>query len=244
MLGVIGGMGPAATADFFVKLVEETPASCDEEHIPTLIVSDPRLPGRPAAILDHGASPLPALLAVRDKLLAAGATMLAMPCNTAHYWYDDLARDCPVPFVSIVEASCDAARRTAAPGSRIGLIGTRATLAGGIFDMQLKAAGYSLLLPTDDEMTGAILPSIRLVKQGRSIQGGELLAPAVQALLDRGAAAVILACTETPVALDATGSALRERCVDSNRALARACVARWLGRSGMGDDQSAALRSA
>jgi aspartate racemase len=83
-----------------------------------------------------------------------------------------------------------------------------------------------------------------MVKQGRSIQGGELLAPAVQALLDRGAAAVILACTETPVALDATGSALRERCVDSNRALARACVARWLGRSGMGDDQSAALRSA
>ncbi|MBS1163825.1 MAG: aspartate/glutamate racemase family protein, partial [Burkholderiaceae bacterium] len=54
MLGVIGGMGPAATADFFAKLVEETPASCDEEHIPTLIVSDPRLPGRPAAILDHG----------------------------------------------------------------------------------------------------------------------------------------------------------------------------------------------
>jgi aspartate racemase len=227
MLGVIGGMGPAATADFFAKLIEETAASCDEEHIPTLIVSDPRLPGRPAAILENGPSPLPALLAIRDKLLAAGATLLAMPCNTAHYWYDDLARDCAVPFISIVESSCAAVREIAAPGSSIGLIGTRATLAAGIFDRQLRASGYSILLPSEDELATSILPSIRLVKEGRAVQAGGMLGPAVQALLDRGAAAVILACTETPVALDAIGSPLRVRCVDSNRALAKACVAHW-----------------
>ena len=230
MLGVIGGMGPAATADFFAKLIAETPAACDEEHIPTLIVSDPRLPGRPAAILERGPSPLPALLAIRDKLLGAGATMLAMPCNTAHYWYDDLVRGCPVPFVSIVESSCAAAARIAAPGSRIGLIGTRATLAAGIFDRRLRAADYPALLPSETELAEAILPSIRLVKEGRSSAAGELLAPAVRALLDRGAAAVILACTETPMALDAVASPLRAHCVDSNRALAKACVAHWLAR--------------
>ena len=227
MLGVIGGMGPAATADFFAKLIEETPASRDEEHIPTLIVSDPHLPGRPAAILEDGPSPLPALRARRDTLLAAGATMLAMPCNTAHYWYDDLVRDCPVPFVSIVESSCAAVRETAAPGSSIGLIGTRATLAAGIFDRQLRASGYSAVLPSEEELATLILPSIRLVKEGRAVQAGGMLGPAVQALLDRGAAAVILACTETPVALDAIDSPLRVRCVDSNRALAKGCVARW-----------------
>ena len=244
MLGVIGGMGPAATADFFAKLIEETPAACDEDHIPTLIVSDPRLPGRPAAILEDGPSPLPALLAIRGKLLAAGATMLAMPCNTAHYWYDDLARDCPVPFVSIVEASCDAVATIAKPGSPIGLIGTRATLAAGIFDRQLQARGYSVLLPDAAELAEVILPSIGRVKQGKAQEAGRLLAPAVQALLDRGAAAVILACTETPVALDAIGSPLRAHCVDSNRALARACVARWFDRAPGRADQSAALRSA
>jgi aspartate racemase len=228
MLGVIGGMGPAATADFFAKLIEETPASCDEDHIPTLIVSDPRLPNRPAAILENGPSPLPALLAIRDKLLAGGATLLAMPCNTAHYWYDDLARDCAVPFISIVESSCAAMREIAAPGSSVGLIGTRATLAAGIFGRQLKASGYSVALPSEEELATLILPSIRLVKEGKAARAGEVLAPAVQALLDRGAAAVILACTETPVALDAIGSPLRVRCVDSNRALAKACVARWL----------------
>jgi aspartate racemase len=244
MLGVIGGMGPAATADFFAKLIEETPASCDEDHIPTLIVSDPRLPGRPAAILDNGPSPLPALRAIRDKLLAAGATLLAMPCNTAHYWYHDLVRDCAVPFISIVESSCAAVAQIAAPRSSVGLIGTRATLAAGIFHRQLAASGYPVVLPSEEELAKAILPSIRLVKEGRAVQAGETLAPAVQALLDRGAAAVILACTETPVALDAIGSPLRARCVDSNRALAKACVARWSARGGQRAGQSAALRSA
>jgi aspartate racemase len=236
VLGVIGGMGPAATADFFVKLVEETGAACDEDHIPTLIASDPRVPSRTAAILEHGPSPLPALLAVRDRLLGAGATMLAMPCNTAHAWYDDLARDCAVPFVSIIEASCDAVASIAAPGSRIGVVATRATLAAEIFDRRLRSRGYAVALPAEAELAGSVLPSIRMVKEGRNREAGALLAPAVQALLDRGAAAVVLACTETPVALDAVASPLRAHCVDSSRALARACVAGWFGRR----DQAAA----
>ncbi len=244
MLGVLGGMGPAATADFFAKLIEETAAGCDEAHIPTVILSDPRLPGRPAAILENGPSPLPALRARRDALLAAGATLLAMPCNTAHYWYEDLARDCKVPFLSIVEASCAAVTALAAPGACIGLVGTQATLAARIFEPQLEANGYAVALPSAGELATAVLPSIRLVKAGRAAEAGDVLAPAVQALLDRGAAAVILACTELPMALDAVGSALRVRCVDSNRALARACVARWRAGAEPRPDQPAALRSA
>lgn len=230
MLGVIGGMGPAATADFFAKLIEETPATCDDDHIPTLIASDPRVPGRPAAILDGGPSPLPALRAIRDKLIGAGATLLAMPCNTAHAWYDGLAGDCPVPFISIVEASCAALAEVAAAGSSIGLVATRATLAAGMFDRELAARGYAAMRPSERELGAAILSAIRLVKEGRIREAGSLLEPAVQALLDRGAAAVILACTETPIALDVVGSPLRDRCIDSNRALARACVRSWFQR--------------
>lgn len=227
MLGVIGGMGPLATVDFFAKLLQATAVEREEEHIPLLIVSDPRLPSRPAAILDQGPSPLPALRAIRDKLIAAGATMLAMPCNTAHYWFDELACDCEVPFVSIVEASCAALPSKALPGGTVGLIGTRATLSAGIYESRLSALGYTCGLPSEAELVESILPSIRLVKEGRARRAGEVLAPAVQALFDRGAAAVILACTETPVALDAIDSPLRQRCVDSNRALADECVARW-----------------
>jgi len=227
MLGVIGGMGPAATADFFVKLLAATPAGCDEDHIPTVLVSDPRILSRTAAILHHGPSPLPSLRAVRDKLLAAGATLLAMPCNTAHAWYDGLVDGCPVPFVNIVEASCTALAPLAAPGSRIGIVATQATLAAKIYEPPLQRHGYQPLLPTDAELAAAVLPSIAAVKAGRSEEGGRLLVPAVQALLDQGAAAVVLGCTETPLALDAIGSPLRARCVDSNQALAAACVRAW-----------------
>jgi aspartate racemase len=227
MIGILGGMGPAATADFYNKVLEETRAQCDEDHVPLLIQSDPRIPRRPPAILSGGESPLPALLASRDRLIAAGAVALAMPCNTAHYWYAQLAADCPVPFLSIVDASCDDVAGLVPPGSRIGLIATRGTVAGRVFDEPLVARGYMPLHCSADELESAVLPAIELVKVGRAEAAGRLLEPIVQALFARGAAAIILACTEIPMALDAVSSPLRSRCVDTNRALARACVRWW-----------------
>ncbi len=86
MIGVLCGMGPLATADFFSKVIAATPAKGDADHVPLLIQSDPRIVSRPAAILGNGRSPLPDLLLGRDRLIQAGATALAMPCNTAHFW--------------------------------------------------------------------------------------------------------------------------------------------------------------
>ena len=227
MIGVLGGMGPLATVDFFNKVLAATPAKGDADHIPLLIQSDPRIPPRPTAILNSGRSPLPALLAGRDRLIAAGATALAMPCNTAHFWYADLVRDCGVPFLSIVDASIGEIGKLAKPGARIGIIATRATLTAKIFDAELLSAGYTPMLPDDDMMDKLVLPGIELVKAGQVLEGGQLIEQAVQVLLNQGAGAVLLACTETPLALDAVQSPLRARCVDSTAALARACVAWW-----------------
>ena len=227
MIGILGGMGPLATADFFSKVIAAKPAAAEEEHVPLLIQSDPRVPSRPAAILDGGESPLPALLAGRDRLIAAGALALAMPCNTAHFWFTELLEACPVPFLSIVDATCNEAANLVLPGARIGLIATGATLATHLFDHRLEAMGYEPLLPEDHEMTTLVLPAIALVKAGHAAEGGRLIEQAVQALLQRGASAVVLACTETPLALDAVQSPLRVQCVDSTGALARLCVAWW-----------------
>ncbi len=227
MIGVLGGMGPLATVDFFNKVLAATPAKGDADHVPLLIQSDPRIPSRPPAILSGGRSPLPELLAGRDRLIAAGATALAMPCNTAHYWYADLLKGCSVPFISIVTASIAEVGKLAAPGATIGIIATRATLAAKIFDEPLQSAGYRALLPDDATMDSLVLPGIDLVKAGQAAQGGQLIAQAVQALLNQGAGAVVLACTETPLALDAVQSSLRAQCVDTTAALARACVAWW-----------------
>ncbi len=230
MLGVLGGMGPLATADFFIKLVAATPAIEDADHVPVLILSDPRIPPRPPAILGDGESPLPAILARRDQLIKAGATVLAMPCNTAHFWFNELTANCPVPFISIVDAACAEVANRAKRGDTVGLIATGATLAAHIYDSRLAVQGYRPIMPDADTMANVVLPAIRHVKQGDSSKGGRMLAPVVTRLREEGATVVLLACTETPLALDAIDSELREHCIDTTAALARACVAHWRAR--------------
>ena len=227
MIGVLGGMGPLATLDFFSKVLAATPVQGDADHVPLLIQSDPRIPSRPPAILGNGRSPLPELLAGRDRLIAAGATALAMPCNTAHFWYADLVTGCSVPFINIVDTCIAELAPLATAGASVGIIATRATLAARIFDTPLIQAGYAPLLPADEVMDGLVLPGIEHVKAGQTLQGGQLISQAVQTLLHEGASAVVLACTEMPLALDAVQSPLRAKCVDSTAALARACVVWW-----------------
>jgi aspartate racemase len=224
MLGVIGGMGPLATADFFSKLVASTRVHTDDEHVPVLIHSVPQIPSRPAAILRGGASPLPALLAARNRLLAAGATALAMPCNTAHHWYDEIVADCPVPFLHIVDAVVDQLP-TATP--MVGMLATRATLQARIYEQRLARA-FAVIAPDDVEYDNELQPAIDAVKRGDLTAAGHAIAPLVARLRARGAAVVILACTELPPALDAIASPARAHCIDATDALAQACVRWWL----------------
>ncbi|AEG93835.1 aspartate/glutamate racemase family protein [Ramlibacter tataouinensis] len=227
MIGVLGGMGPLATADFFRKVITLTDARRDEDHVPLLVQSDPRIPPRPAAILHGGESPLPALLAGRDRLIGAGATMLAMPCNTAHHWYAQLVSGCPVPFISIVEASCDAAAGRVPAGAAVGLLATRATLAARLYEPALRARGLRPMLPDDALLDTFVLPAIEDVKAGRLDAAARQVRHAVAALSQRGAQAVVLACTELPIALQHGDTATLPACVDTTLELARACVHQW-----------------
>ena len=225
-LGILGGMGPLATADFFAKLVALTPAARDEEHIPVVIASLPDIPPRVPAILANGESPLPALLAVRDRLLAAGATLLAMPCNTAHHWFDEIA-DCPVPTLHIADAALDALRGAMPRPGPVGLVATRGTLRSGFFQRRLTAAGYAPVEPDDDLLARCIEPAIKDVKAGAIAEGGLGFRRAAEALRERGAHSAILACTEVPPALAAAGPPAGFICIDATAALAEACVRAW-----------------
>jgi aspartate racemase len=234
MIGVLGGMGPLATADFLNKVIEETHATTDEDHVPLLISCDPRIPERPAAILAGGESPLPRMLEIRNRLLTAGATALVMPCNTAHYWYGELAADCPVPFLSIVEAGCREALRIAGVGASIGVVGTRATLAAGLFDRQLERHGLVPLTPTDDELRRLLLPAIAAVKAGRLQHAAGLTIESLDAMAGRGATHILLACTELPLAAAAADRTTSAICIDTTRVLARANVAHWRSNQSIG----------
>lgn len=225
-VGILGGMGPLATADFMARVIALTPAQGDGDHIPLLISSVPQIPDRVAPILTGaGTSPLPALLRERDFLIAGGAKCLVMPCNTAHYWYDSLAKDAGVPFLHIVTCAAGMlAARGLSAGDGVGLIATKATMAAGMFQDRLAGQGYRCIEPEVDIMESRVLPGIKLVKQNRAAEAGALFREAVDGLIAAGAHRVLLACTEVPIALPADDPWVAARCIDATEALARATV--------------------
>jgi len=225
-LGVLGGMGPLATVDFLRKLVEETPAASDEDHVPVVVYSVPQIPPRPAAILAGGASPLPALLEGIRTLKQAGAIAIAIPCNTAHYWYDDMLRKGGLSILHIADAALAELARRCARGAAVGLIGTEGTLAANFYQQRIAAQGYRVLI-NDDSDRRLILDAIDHVKANALDAAAPLLERAVTMLAKAGAQRVILGCTETPVVLERLSPTARALCIDATRALAKACVAWW-----------------
>lgn len=226
-VGVLGGMGPLATVDFLRRVIERTPAEKDPDHIPLIVSSFPQIPDRIGPIL-HGAapSPLPALRRERRFLEAAGAKLIVMPCNTAHFWYDDLIADAAVPFLHIVEATADSIVAAGLPqGRRIGLIATKATLKAAMFQDRLQARGYASVVPSEGDLDRWTVPGIAKVKANRLGEAEALFRPAIESLLASGADRVILACTEVPIAFPPGDALLRASCIDATDALARATVA-------------------
>jgi aspartate racemase len=223
MLGVLGGMGPLATVDFLQKLIEETPARVDQEHIPVIAYSVPQIPDRPPAIIGTGESPLPDMLEGVLTLKRAGATIVAIACNTAHFWYDDLVAQGGLPILHMADAACAALSGI----QRVGLLATQGTVAAGFYQSRLKTRGIECLLSSDDEQHTLVLPAIECVKRADLVQAHALATRAAQHLLDRGAQAIIMGCTEIPLALEYQASDVSAHCIDATRALARACVAWW-----------------
>ena len=223
VIGVLGGMGPLATADFMREIILRTPATGDSGHIPLLVASLPQLPDRVGPIMTGaGESPLPALRERLKLLLDGGAKCIAMPCNTAHYWYDELARDCPARFLNIVDVTMVELRGRLQPPAAIGVLGTAATLKAELFQRPLRAAGYTPLTPAPEVLASLVLPGIALVKKNRIDDAAALFRSALDSMA--GAALVILACTEVPAALRGDPERLARSCLDPNAALAQACV--------------------
>jgi aspartate racemase len=226
-LGVLGGMGPLATADFMAKLVAATPAQRDEDHLPVVIWSVPQIPPRIEAIRGAGASPLPAMLEGLRGLRGCGATLAAIACNTAHYWYDALRGGAGMPIVHIAEAASAALATGAPQASRIALLATRGTHDAGFYAPRLSARGLQPLAFDETLQAQWIDPAIAAVKANRLPEAATLLARAIERTQAQGAQAVLLACTELPVAFTAIGHALPLPVIDATEALAQACVREW-----------------
>lgn len=222
MLGVLGGMGPMATADFMAKLVRNTPARRDQDHIEVIVCSAPGIPDRSGAIMNGGPDPLPAMIAALRRLERAGAKHIAIPCNTAHHWHGALQQETALPILHIVDTLVDDLLACEDTGDSLGLLATSGTIEARVYQDRLAQRGLTCLTP-DRQGQDCVSEAIGLVKAGQVEHAAHLLWPQVRALVARGADRVAMACTEIPLALALEPDAKR-RLVDPTDALARACV--------------------
>ena len=197
VLGVLGGMGPAATAEFLRLLAAYAPAGRDQEHPRVVLFSDPRVPDRTEAILGTGEDPTPQLRDGLLRLVGWGANLLAVPCNTAHPFIDHFRQELPTPLVHIVEATLAEAMRRSPRGGW--LVATSGTVVSGIYQNEARKCGYPLHVPAD-EVQPVIQETTVLVKANHTEEAAKQVRGALQRLWDEKNPTIVAACTEVPLA--------------------------------------------
>jgi len=193
-VGVLGGMGPEATIYFMQQIVASIPAKDDVDHIPLLVDNNTQVPSRIKAIIEGtGEDPGPVLAQMAERLVAAGAEALVMPCNTAHFYADQIENATDKPFLNMVSMSCREAARVA-PGGKVGLLGSPALQQAGVFDTPLAEHDMSPVYARDPDRMLAIIRSIK--SQGVSEFASRTLTEVTAEMIDDGADVICICCTE------------------------------------------------
>ena len=224
VLGVLGGMGPLATADFLQKLTLATKAGRDQEHIPVIVYGDCTTPDRTAAVLGTGPSPLPQLLQGIEFLNAARVAAIAIPCNSAHCWHKDMAEASLAPVLHIVEASARQVQRNNRKTERVGVLSTEGTHRMAIYKDTLERMGFEVIAPNEEEFELLVSPGIADIKGNRLREAESKFDQAADRLIQRGAQQIILGCTEIPLGMQPRAQANPTTIVDSTQALVTAVL--------------------
>ncbi len=196
-LGVIGGLGPMATAQFMEMVIEMTDVSCDQEHLEMIIYNCPRIPDRTSYILGQSEdNPAVPMTEIGRTLAVQGVSCIAIPCITAHYFYDELSEKIGVPIINTLE---ETGRELAGYGARrAGIMATDGTVKSGLFQEKFAGMGIESVLPDDRHQKYIMDVIYRNIKPGRPADM-ELFQAAADHLRGRGAEILVLGCTELSV---------------------------------------------
>lgn len=225
IVGILGGMGPAATVDFYEKLIKATPATRDQDHLRVAMWADPTVPDRTQALCAGGEDPTPWLERGVRHLVGCGAEILVAPCNTIHTYMPAVMDGYDIEFISIVDASVEATKQSA-DGGKIGLLATGALIESGLYKDALRTEGLEPVLPSESSQD-ALMQVIYRVKSGdtgRMVRGRAL--GILEELRTGGATTVVAACTEMSVLITHLDAGIR--IIDPSRALAAKTVERAL----------------
>lgn len=221
-IGIIGGMGPAATIDLYKKMVDQTPAEKDQNHIHVIIDSYPQIEDRTGYILYGGINPAPKLVESAKRLEAAGADALIMPCNTAHYFAKDIENAVSIPLIHIVRCCAEIVKNDYPETKKIGLLATTGTIKAGVYGGILKEYGFETIdLP--EKIENNIMDCIyKGVKAGKTEEYIRLFQQCVDEITDLGADLLIEGCTEIPLLMPYVKTKLPA--IDATYELAKAGV--------------------
>ncbi len=204
IIGIMGGMGPEATRDLYAHIIRLTPARKDQDHLHTVIDSNPGIPDRTAHIVGDGADPVPAMLDSGRRLEKAGVDFIIIPCISAHHFLASLRDQLRVPVLSAFEAVARAIVDYPIDGSVVGLLATDGTIRGGKFAAVLAEYGLTTRVP-ESAFQRQVMEGIYKVKADPTGEKRghcrKLFAGAAEHLITRGACCVIAGCTEIPLAL-------------------------------------------
>jgi aspartate racemase len=214
-------MGPAATAEFLRLFSEHWPAGQDQDHPRVVLLSEPSIPDRTAALTGRGPDPTKPISASLRRLATWGADLLAVPCNTAFAFIDRAELDLAVPVVHTIAVTLEQARITAPDGAW--LLATEGTVAARLYQVRAEAAGYPLRIPRPADQA-RLTSAIHRVKAGALSTAAELVGRLADRLWTQQPAAFLLGCTELPLAWRAAG--VSRPAVDCLTALAMECVRR------------------
>lgn len=194
VLGVIGGLGPLATAHFMELVTNMTDVATDQEHLEMVIYSVPSIPDRTRYILDNSQDdPYPKMQKTAEKLVAQGVDTIAVPCVTAHYFFDPLQSRIPVPVINGVRETASHLKERGV--RRAGIMATDGTIRSGIFRKELEGQGIEPVIPREEHQAAVMRLIFDDIKAGHPVDLEKFLAVA-RSLRDDGAEAVILGCTE------------------------------------------------
>ena len=192
-LGILGGLGPAASVYFYQIITEHTKANRDQDHLDTVIVSSASIPDRTEFILGKSdRSPLPAMIGV-EKLISAGAELIAIPCNTAHYFYDQIEKYSSVPVLNIVRETVALAKKAGV--RKLGIMATTGTIITGAYQHACLEAGISFAIPSEKSqniLMDIIYGSIKTAKRPDM----DAFFSVCDELYANGSDALVLGCTE------------------------------------------------
>lgn len=201
VIGILGGMGPEATIDLFQKIVRLTPAKQDQEHLKIIIFNNPKIPDRTKAILYDGESPLPELVKTAQGLEKTGVDFIIMPCNTAHYFHQEIQKKVGIPILNMIKEAALYIHHTLPLVKKVGLFATQGTYQAGLYQSYLSELEIETLIPPEAAQQ-QIMNIIYGVKAGQDLVSLNREAIALAGLeIKRGAQAIIAGCTEIPLVL-------------------------------------------